>query len=265
MNKIFITGDIHGDPSRFSINSFSEQKELDKNDYVIIAGDFGLIWSQDPNNKNEKYWLDWLDNKPFTTLYIDGNHKNFDRLNNFPISEWNGGKVHKIKESVIHLMRGEVYNLANHKFFTFGGAPSHDITGLATPEELKEDYSAGILERQDPDFKKKQKEIKKRYLTYRINHEDWWKEELPNNLEKQNALKNLQKHNFNVDYIITHDAPASNAVLLGYYNSANDLTKFLESIKQRCNYKHWYFGHYHENKRVTHKDTCLYGQIIRIF
>lgn len=138
MNKIFITGDIHGDPSRFSINSFSEQKELDKNDYVIITGDFGLIWSQDPNNKNEKYWLDWLDNKPFTTLYIDGNHENFDRLNNFPISEWNGGKVHKIRESVIHLMRGEVYNLANHKFFTFGGAPSHDITGLATPEELTE-------------------------------------------------------------------------------------------------------------------------------
>lgn len=117
MNRVYITGDIHGDPSRLSINSFVEQKELDKNDYVIIAGDFGLIWSQDPNNKNEKYWLNWLDNKPFTTLFVDGNHENFDRLNNFPISEWKGGRVHKIRESVIHLMRDEFLYVNKFKCF----------------------------------------------------------------------------------------------------------------------------------------------------
>ena len=41
--------------------------------------------------------------------------------------------------------------------FTFGGATSHDIDG-------------GILEPDDPDFKKKRKKLNKGILPYRINH-----------------------------------------------------------------------------------------------
>jgi metallophosphoesterase superfamily enzyme len=64
---------------------------MTKSDYVIIAGDFGVIWD---NSKEQDYFLKWLDNKKFTTLFIDGNHENFDLLNEYPITEWNGGKVH---------------------------------------------------------------------------------------------------------------------------------------------------------------------------
>lgn len=70
---IYITGDIHGDPSKLSSDIFPEQKEMTKDDYVIICGDFGLIWEQ-KESKTEKYWLDWLEEKPFTTLFVDGNH-----------------------------------------------------------------------------------------------------------------------------------------------------------------------------------------------
>jgi predicted phosphodiesterase len=41
---IFVTGDTHGDFSRFAADRFPEQKELTKDDFVIICGDFG-IWS----------------------------------------------------------------------------------------------------------------------------------------------------------------------------------------------------------------------------
>ena len=41
---IFMTGDTHGDFSRFSARSFPEQKDLSKDDYMIICGDFGRIW-----------------------------------------------------------------------------------------------------------------------------------------------------------------------------------------------------------------------------
>ena len=43
---IWVTGDIHGDPSRLSVSHFSEQKEMTKQDenFVIICGDFGLVW-----------------------------------------------------------------------------------------------------------------------------------------------------------------------------------------------------------------------------
>ena len=40
---IYITGDIHGSPERLSIKNFPVQKELNRDDYVIICGDLGLI------------------------------------------------------------------------------------------------------------------------------------------------------------------------------------------------------------------------------
>ena len=87
---VWITGDIHGNPQRFSTDNFPEQKEMTKDDVVIILGDFGLVWDYSGENKTEKYWLDWLENKPFTTLFVDGNHDNFDRLDDYPIEQWHG-------------------------------------------------------------------------------------------------------------------------------------------------------------------------------
>ena len=49
-----------------------------------------------------------------------GNHENFTRLYNYPIEEWHGGKVHKIRDSVLHLMRGEIFDIDNKKAFIFG-------------------------------------------------------------------------------------------------------------------------------------------------
>ena len=73
--------------------------------------------------------MDWLDCKSFTTLFVDGNHENFDRLYEYPVEEWHGGKVHKIRPSVIHLMRGQIFEIEGKSIFTFGGASSHDIDG----------------------------------------------------------------------------------------------------------------------------------------
>lgn len=74
---VYVTGDTHGDwMSRLKTSSFPEQKEMTKDDYVIILGDFGL-WD---NSKREKYNLDWLEDKPFTTLFVSGNHENYDIL-----------------------------------------------------------------------------------------------------------------------------------------------------------------------------------------
>ena len=64
----------------------------------------------------------------FKKLLTDGNHENFDRLYAYPVEMWHGGKVHKIRPSVIHLMRGQIFELEEKKIFTFGGASSHDIS-----------------------------------------------------------------------------------------------------------------------------------------
>ena len=36
-------------------------------------------------------------------LFIDGNHENFDILEEFPLVEWNGGLVHEIDSGIISL------------------------------------------------------------------------------------------------------------------------------------------------------------------
>ena len=122
---IFVTGDTHGEFDRFNTENFPEQKELTKADYVIICGDFGGVWD---GSKQEKYWLNWLNDKPFTTLFVDGNHSNFDMLGQIEVSFWHGGNVHFVRDSVIHLMRGQVFEIAGKRFFTMGGASSHDIS-----------------------------------------------------------------------------------------------------------------------------------------
>lgn len=37
---IFVTGDTHGEPKRLNTENFPEQKELCREDYVIICGDW---------------------------------------------------------------------------------------------------------------------------------------------------------------------------------------------------------------------------------
>ena len=120
---IKITGDTHGDPERIK-----DYKELyittPSFDVLSICGDFGYIFR---NNKEEKKFLEWIEkNCKFEIWFVDGNHENFDVINKYPVADWNGGKIHRIKNNIIHLMRGEVYCINNKKLFVFGGGYSID-------------------------------------------------------------------------------------------------------------------------------------------
>ena len=83
MIKIFKTGDTHGDVRRFSSTKFPEGKDLTKDDIVFQLGDWGLIW-KNSEDKEEKYWTEWIAAKPWTTVIIGGNHENWDRIMEFP-------------------------------------------------------------------------------------------------------------------------------------------------------------------------------------
>lgn len=255
---IWITGDIHGNPERLGKHSFYEQKKFIKNNkdknIVIICGDFGLVWNRDEESENEKYWLDWLESKPFTTVFVDGNHENHIRLDTYPIKEWHGGNVHEIRPHVLHLIRGEVFIIEGKKFFAFGGASSHDIQD-------------GILDYEDEDWQEQARNLEKqgKYM-YRIKGLSWWEEELPNEEEMNNGLSNLQKEDNKVDYIITHSPSTSELYLMGGKGlyQPDILTNYLEEIKANTEYKQHFFGHMHLNRMINDKDICLYEQIIRI-
>ena len=119
---IYCTGDTHGNQYKWV-----EQLEpvLSSGDILIICGDFGIgFW-------NGRYWseetfLDYISEQNYTVLFVDGNHENFNKLNSYPVEAWNGGKVHKLRHNLIHLMRGEVYCIEGLRVFTFGGGYSID-------------------------------------------------------------------------------------------------------------------------------------------
>lgn len=47
---IYITGDIHGDIDihKLTTQNFLQQRTMTKDDYLIICGDFGLLWDDSP-------------------------------------------------------------------------------------------------------------------------------------------------------------------------------------------------------------------------
>lgn len=210
---IYITGDIHGDPSRLgSRNLLKLGIDITKDDYVIICGDFGIIWNN-PLTKKEIYWLDWLAEKPFTTLVVDGNHENFDLLNSYPVVGFMGGQAHKISENVYHLMRGEVFEIEGKKIFSFGGATSTDKEGRMT----------GV---------------------------SWWPQEVATMADFINAENNLKRYGYNVDYVVTHTAPrrfiADDPYCLDRVAKC-PTSIALSQLEPKISYKQWYFGHFHED------------------
>lgn len=241
---IYITGDTHAAISRFNSKNFPQGKELTKDDYVIILGDFGLVWDKE-ESPYETNWLDWLDGKPWTTLFIDGNHENYDRLNTYPVDKWKGGNVQHIRPSVIHLMRGEIFDLDGYKFLAMGGAPSHDI-------------SDGILE---PDDKCRIYQYEQANRCFRVNHVSWWAEEVPNEKERDNAIVNLTKHGGKVDFILSHEAP----IRLLSWEEPNEYSKWLyDNLYSKADFKLWLFGHYHETRQFASDALCFYRDIINL-
>ena len=213
---IYITGDTHADFSRFELEKFPIQTEMTKDDYVIICDDFGGVWNYITESIYEKYWLDWLNNKKFTTLFVDGNHENYTRLyNDYPVEEWHGGKVHDIQDGILNL-----------------------------------------------DEEEKIYEYRKRGAYFRIRDSSWWDLELPTQGEMQNGIKNLEKTNYKVDYIITHCYPTSIQTLLNPFYKKDILTDYLQEISEKCEFKKWLFGHYHDYKQVNSQFTLLYEDIV---
>ena len=225
---IYLTGDTHIplDVEKLNTRSFPEQKKMTRDDYVIVLGDFGLLWHED---KEYYWWKRWFEEKNFTTLWIDGNHENHDWIDSLPVSEWHGGKVHMISPNIIHLMRGQIFTIENNTFFTFGGALSID------------------------------KEMRRENVT-------WWAREEASYAEQEEGLKNLEKYNNKVDYILTHTCPDELINIMfpeAKYKADSVTGKYLDYISKIASYRKWYFGHWHVRREMG-KFLVLYNTIEKL-
>ena len=237
---IYLTGDTHCgyDIDKLRDGSFDETG-LTRDDFMIILGDFGFIWTPEceldvltreayEQWKDEQFWLDWLEAKPYTTLWIDGNHENFDLLATYPEAEWHGGKVHVIRPHVLHLERAQIFDIGGKTFFTMGGAYSTD-------------------------------------KDRRREGESWWPQEVPSAAERAAAEAALDAAGWKVDYVLTHAAPSSALREIDpdwpFILQPEEYTDWLQSIADRLTFARWFHGHYHVDRWWDTTFTGLYNEI----
>lgn len=226
--SIVLAGDTHGTTDIWKVKDYFDQHEgFTKKDYLIILGD-AAVCGFSPENENLTRKA--LSELPVTTLFIDGNHENFLELNSYDADEWNGGKVHIIEDDIIHLMRVQVFNIDGKKFFTFGGAYSIDRNS-------------------------------------RVKGLTWFPEEIPTDEEYEKGLENLEKNDFEVDYILSHTGPSEAVAYMGYGEWADEeiaLRKYLQRIADNTEFTAWYFGHFHEDVKIDDIFYCLFEDMVEL-
>jgi len=216
---IYITGDTHGEISRFHVNTMGDA-DWTEEDVLIVCGDFGFVFYGDEEDVAK---LDALSEKPYTVCFCDGNHENFPKLYEFPEEEWCGGRVHRLRKNVLHLMRGQVFSIQGKTVFTMGGAYSVDRAS-------------------------------------RVRGKSWWEEELPCEAEYEEARKNLEKHGNRVDLVVTHTAPPAVIHAMGKYPDGHDekLLRFFRELYLNLDFDRWYFGHWHTDWCFKEWFTAVY-------
>lgn len=117
---IYITGDTHGDIDFPRLREFFGKTKVSREDYLIVLGDAGIVWSE------EYSFIREYDSLGLTVLFIDGNHENFDMLNSFPKTKFCGAMCHQLSPFIYHIIRGEILRLDGWTFFCMGGATSID-------------------------------------------------------------------------------------------------------------------------------------------
>lgn len=237
MNRVFICGDTHGTLDIGKIEQLKMKEELDYGDYLIVCGDCGVVWDKESLPEHTKYF----ENIGCNILFIDGNHENFDMLNEYPVEVWNGGKIHKISEHIYHLLRGQVFEIYGEKFLTIGGADSSD-------------------------------------REYREEHISWWSNERITYDDINEAKQNLEKVNYKVDYVITHTPPTKTLnefvkiltqcgedipYYLKHKITPTKSSDMLDFVVKEVKYKFWFCGHLHIDEKIN-MVQLLYNDIVEI-
>lgn len=219
---IYLTGDLHGDMERFKSK---EIKKLKKGDTLIVCGDFGFVWD---GSKKEKSILKKLGKRKYQILFVEGTHDNLDLLAQYPLEDWNGGKVRRISGSLLKLERGNVFEIEGKKVFAFGGGES--------PE-----------------------------MDIRANDGTWWEQELPTEEEIIAARQTLAAHDNEVDYIVTHECSTAVRHFIDMEmdgEHTNLMAQFFDEITEQVKFKRWYFGCYHMDKVIPPRYYATFAKVL---
>ncbi len=214
---IYLTGDIHGNPTQVEL--FCSKMQLTEKDTIIMLGDVGLNYYGGKRDRLPKRILSSL---PVTFLCIHGNHEN--RPQNIPEYKptiWNGGRVLVDEEhsNILFAEDGEIYDLDGKKALAIGGA-----------------YSVDKFYRLQRGF-------------------GWWADEQPSELTKR-KVEGVVSECKNIDIILSHTCPKKYIPtemflpMIDQSSVDNSTEEWLDTIEDAVDYKAWYCGHWHTDKRI---------------
>lgn len=214
---IYLTGDIHGNPTQVEL--FCSKMQLTEKDTIIMLGDVGLNYYGGKRDRLPKRILSSL---PVTFLCIHGNHEN--RPQNIPEYKptiWNGGRVLVDEEhpNILFAEDGEIYDLDGKKALAIGGA-----------------YSVDKFYRLQRGF-------------------GWWADEQPSELTKR-KVEGVVNECKDIDIILSHTCPKKYIPtemflpMIDQSSVDNSTEEWLDTIEDTVDYKAWYCGHWHTDKRI---------------
>jgi len=224
---VYVTGDMHGDMSRFGA---PELRKLKKGDTLLICGDFGFVWD---GSKAEQAALKKLSGLKYTVAFVDGAHENFELLRGYPVEGWNGGQAHHLGGKLYHLMRGQLYTIEGKSVFAMGGGVSPD-DDLRAPDENRMRWEIPSKEELDRALEAIVRAQGK--LDYIITHEP------PMKIKAFLQLK---------------DQTQSRAEPTG-------LNTFFEEMGKCCTFRRWFFGSMHMDKLIASTHAAVFRKVIAL-
>lgn len=216
---VYITGDIHGNPDE--IIYLSNKYGLTKDDILVLLGDVGANYYL--NKKDIKTKQRMSQEIEATILCIHGNHEaRPSTIEGYELYEWNGGEIWVQPEypNLLFAKDGSIFNLEGLSCLVLGGAYSVD----------------------------KYYRLERGYA--------WFKNEQPSEYIKECTEAQLAKVNNRVDAVFSHTCPFKYEpveVFLPYIDQSTVDTsteQWLDKIEDNLDYKAWYCGHWHINKRI---------------
>jgi len=250
MSRTFIMGDIHGSASNFTfrVNQYIDNPRED--DVIICVGDVGLEYGNQIQGALKKAMKKF----PGTIYVMRGNHDNrywrdhtetiADCIERPCSSSWAFDNntlptllYQKKYPNILYVKDGGgVYTINDRRFLFIPGAYSVD-----------KEYRLA------------------RGLPYEPREQLTFVEE--------NHLLDAIENNLEVDYIISHTAPLGTQVyfedlFLNFIDQKKvdkRMEYFLDEVYHQLNnkFKHWYFGHYHDDRQFG-KFTMVYNKVIEI-
>ena len=219
LNLPDVTGDIHGEV--FRVAEAVDRFKITAEDVIVILGDVGMNYFG--NNHGDRHRKKKLNKLGVPIFCIHGNHEmRPETIETYHEEKWHGGTVYVEDEypNLLFAKEGEVYDLDGQKTIVIGGAYSVD-------------------------------------KWYRLRMDmNWFSDEQPSAEIKARVERKLEDLSWKVDVVLSHTCPEQympvEAFLSGIDQSTvdNSTEEWLGMIEKKLEYKAWYCGHWHINKRI---------------